>query len=75
MQSLLHKGETKRRLKDRFNEHRRPVDKQTNSSKPSAVLEHFLSNDHNANDMQRIPLELIKSNCDRVRKARDAYLG
>ena len=23
-------GETKRRLKDRFNEHRRPVDKQTN---------------------------------------------
>ena len=25
-------GETKRRLKDRFNEHRRPVEKQTNSS-------------------------------------------
>ena len=27
-------GETKRRLKDRFNQHRRPVDKQTNSSNP-----------------------------------------
>ena len=34
-------GETKRRLKDRFNEHRRPVDKQTNSSKPTTVSEHF----------------------------------
>jgi len=40
-------GETKRRLKDRFNEHRRPVDKQTNILKPTAVSEHFLSNDHN----------------------------
>ena len=55
-------GETKRRLKDRFNEHRRPVDKQTNSSKPTTVSEHFLSNDHNASDMLLIPLELIKSN-------------
>ena len=34
-------GETKRRLKDRFNEHRRPADKQTNSSKPTTVSEHF----------------------------------
>ena len=41
--------------------HRRPVDKQTNSSKPTAVSEHSLSNDHNANDMHLIPLELMKS--------------
>ena len=67
-------GETKRRLKDRFNEHRRPVDKQTNSSKPTTVSEHFLSNDHDASDMLLIPLELIKSNRDSVRKAREAYL-
>ena len=67
-------GETKRRLKDRFNEHRRPVDKQTNSSKPTTVSEHFLSNDHNASDMLLIPLELTKSNRDSVRKAREAYL-
>ena len=67
-------GETKRRLKDRFNEHRRPVDKQTNSSKPTTVSEHFLSNNHNASDMLLIPLELIKSNRDSVRKAREAYL-
>ena len=67
-------GETKRRLKDRFNEHRRTVDKQTNFSKPTAVSEHFLSNDHTATDMKLIPLELVKSNRDGVRKAREAYL-
>ena len=53
-------GETKRRLKDRFNEHRRP--------------EHFLTNDHSANDITLIPPELIKSNRDSLRKAREAYL-
>ena len=34
-------GENKRRLEDHFNEHRRPVDKQNNSSKPTTVSEHF----------------------------------
>ena len=67
-------GETKRRLNDRFNEHRKPVDKQPNSSKPTPVSEHFLSNDHNAKDMQLTPLELMKYNRDSVRKAREAYL-
>ena len=66
-------GETKRRLKDRFNKHRRTVDKQKNILKPTAVSEHFLSNDHTATDMQLIPLELVKSNRDGVRKAREAY--
>ena len=64
----------KQQLKDRFNEHCRTVDKQTNISKPTAVSEHFLSNDHTATGMQLIPLELVKSNCDGVRKAREAYL-
>ena len=73
-QTVVYIGETKQRLKDRFNEHRRPIDIQTNSFKRIAVSEHFLSNDHNANDMQLIPLELMKSNCDGVRKAREAYL-
>ena len=36
-------GETKRRLKDRFNEHRRAVDKNKIKSKPTTVSEHFLS--------------------------------
>ena len=49
-----------------FNEHHRPVDeKHTNSSKPTIVLEHFLSNNHNSIDIQLIyifPLELVQSN-------------
>ena len=63
-----------RRLKDRFNEHRRPVDNPSNISKPTTVSEHFLTNDHAANDITLIPLELAKSNRDSVRKAREAYL-
>jgi len=39
-------GETKRRLKDHFNEHRRPVDKPTNISKPTTVSEYFLIDHH-----------------------------
>ena len=66
--------EIKRRLKDRFNEHRRPVDNPSNISKPSTVSEHFLTNDHSANDITLIPLELTKSNRDSVQKAREAYL-
>ena len=68
-------GETKRRLKDRFNEHCRPVDNPSNISKPATVWEHFLTNDHSANDITLIPLELIKRNRDSVRKAREAYLN
>ena len=67
-------GETKPRLKDRFNEHRRPVDNPSNISKPTTVSEHFLTNDHSANDTILIPLELTKSNRDSVRKAREEYL-
>ena len=52
-------GETKRRLKDRFNEHRRPVDTPSNISKPTRVSEHFLTTDHSANDITLIPLEVI----------------
>ena len=40
---LQYIGETKRRLKDRFNEHRRLVDKTNTKSKPTTVSEHFLS--------------------------------
>ena len=53
----------------------RPVDKQVNpnNSKLTAVSEHFLSPNHSASDMQLIPLELIKSNRDDVRKTREAH--
>ena len=58
-------GETKRRIKDRFNKHRRTVHKQTNIFKPTAISEHFLSNYHTATDMQLIPL---KSNREKQEK-------
>ena len=61
-------------VKDRFNEHRRPVDNPSNISKPNTVSEHFLINDHCTKDITLISLELIKSNRDSVRKAREAYL-
>ena len=38
--NLQYIGETKRRLKDRFNEHRRAVDKTNIKSKPTTVSEH-----------------------------------
>ena len=41
--NLQYIGETKRRLKDRFNEHRRAVDKTNIKSKPTTVSKHFLS--------------------------------
>ena len=72
--SKQYTGETKRRLKDGFNEHRRPVDNPSSISKPTTVSEHFLTNDHSANDITLLPLELIKSNRDSVRKPREAYL-
>ena len=66
-------GETKRRLKDRFKEHRRPVNRPTPSSRPTAhaVSDHFLSDNHSPNDIELIPLELIHSSRDALRKARD----
>ena len=70
-----YKGETKRRLKDRFNEHRRPVDRPTPSSRPTAVSDHFLPDNHSPNDIELIPLQLIHSSRDALRRARrEAYL-
>ena len=62
-------AETKRRLNDRFNEHRRPVDRPTPSSRPTAVSDHFLPHNHSPND-----IELIHSSREALRKAREAYL-
>ena len=73
--NLQYIGETKRRLKDRFNEHRRAVDKTNIKSKPTTVSEHFLSHsNHSHPDMQLIPLEKIHSSRDSVRKARESHL-
>ena len=70
--NLQHIGETKRRLKDRFNEHRRTIDNHNNKSKVTTAAEHFLSSpSHTANDMLLIPIEKIFSNRDSIRKARE----
>ena len=66
--------QTRLNYKDHFNEHRRPVDKPTNISKPNTVPEHFLTDHHTGNDILLIPLELVHSNRDSVRKTMEAYL-
>ena len=72
---LQYIGETKRRLKDRFNEHRRTVDKTNIISKSTTVSEHFLSHsNHPHTDMQLIPLEKIHSSRHSVRKATESHL-
>ena len=43
-------------LKDPFNEDRRPVDRPTPSSRPTAVLDNFLSDNHSPNDTELVPL-------------------
>ena len=67
-------GGTKRRLKVRFNEHRRPVDRPTSSSRQTTVSEHFISNNHTPHDTALIPLELIRTSRDSIRKPREAFL-
>ena len=67
--------DTKRRLKDRFDEQRRTIDNANIKSKSTTVAEHFLSSpNHNANEMLLIPIEKIFSNRDSIRKAREACL-
>jgi len=56
--NLEYKGEPKRRIKDRFNEHLQIIDSPNTKSKPTTVAEHFLSfPNHTANGMQLIPIE------------------
>ena len=54
--NLQYTGETKRRLKDRFNEHRRTIDNPNTKSKPTTAAEHFLSfPNHTATEHETIP--------------------
>ena len=70
-------GETKRHLSDRFGEHRRAIEKaiqRHHINQPTAVPDHFSLPGHSINNIELIPLELIKSNRDGIRKARVALL-
>ena len=72
--NLQYIGETKRRLKDRFNEHRRPVLNPTSNYIYTAVSEHFLSNNHSDTHMLLIPIEKLNDKRDSFRKAREAQI-
>ena len=67
-------NETKRRLKDRFNEHRRPILNPTGNYIHTTVSEHFLTGNHFDKHMLLIPTEKLKNGRDSSRKAREAHL-
>ena len=69
-------GDTKRHLSDRFGVHRRSIEKaitQRDIDQPTAVSDHFTLPVHSIMDnIEFVPLELITSNGDVIRKAREA---
>ena len=67
-------GETKRYLHQRFGEHRSSILNYGHFPNSTPVSEHFNQADHSINDVLLIPFELIRSNRDSVRKAREAHL-
>ena len=71
--NLQYIGETKRRLKDHFNEHRRAVDKPNIISKPTTVSEHFLTANHSASDMLLIPIQKLYCARDSIREFSRLY--
>lgn len=54
--------------------HRRSILNYGHFPNPTPVSEHFNRADHSINDVLLIPLDLIRSNRDSVRKASEAHL-
>ena len=54
-------GETKRKLNERFGEHRRSILNHHQLLNPTPVSLHFNQPGHSINDVQLIPLELIRN--------------
>ena len=71
---LQYIGETKRQLNERFGEHRRSILNHHQLSITTPVSLHFNQAGHSINDVHLIPIELIRSKRDTVRKAREAHL-
>ena len=71
---LQYIGETKRQLSERFGEHRRSIlnHQQLSTTTPDSL--HFNQAGHSINEVRLIPIELIHSKRDSVRKAREAHL-
>ena len=65
---------SKRRLKDRCNEHRRPTLNPTGNYIHTSVSEHFVTSNHSDNQMLLIPTEKLKNRRDSFRKAREAHV-
>ena len=66
-------GETKRQLNERFGKHRRSILNHQQLSDPTPVSLHFNQAGHSINDVILIPLELIRSNRDAVRRALNSF--
>ena len=70
-------GQTKRHLSDRFGEHSRAIEKaiaKQHVDQPTAVSDHFTLPVKSMDNIELIPLEVITSNRDAIRKARKAFL-
>ena len=66
--------ETKRQLNERFRGHRRSILNHQQLSITTPVSLHFNQAGHSINDARLIPIELIHSKRDSVRKAQEAHL-
>ena len=64
-----HIGQTKRALRDRFGEHRRAIQNKTTD----VVPQHFNQKGHKLTDIELIPLELINSKRESIRRARESF--
>jgi len=71
---LQYIGETKRQLSERFGEHRRSILNHQQLSTTTPVSLHFNQAGHSINDARLIPIELIRSKRESIRKAREAHL-
>ena len=67
-------GKTKRHLNDRFGEHKRIIKKAIQQRhQPNTVSDHFTLPGPSINNMELVPIELIKWNRDEIRKAREVF--
>ena len=67
-------GETKRTLRERFEEHRQATNNPLHANATAAVPSHFNQPGHSITDMELIPLELQPTLSMSRRKTREAYL-
>ena len=67
-------GETKRKIRERFTEHREGTNNPHHANSTAAVPTHFNLPGHSSADMRLIPLELQPTINASHRKARETFL-